>query len=98
VIAHKTFHRYVVRQKAGTAQSQYDKQGGHAKSAGAQIRRHNEQALAQVSAHTLGQEHKFPFVVAFHGPLSLSQSSGNLNGEIKIQRTGLLGSVMFDKS
>ena len=48
-MAHKTFHRYVVRAKAGTSQSQYDKKGGHAQSAGAQIRRHNEAALAQVS-------------------------------------------------
>ena len=48
VVVHKTFHRYVVRAKCGTSQSQHDKKGGHAQSAGAQIRRHNENALAQV--------------------------------------------------
>lgn len=37
----------MVRAKAGTSQSQHDKKGGHAQSAGAQIRRHNEAALAQ---------------------------------------------------
>lgn len=47
-LVHKTFHRYVVRAKAGTAQSQHDKKGKQAQSAGAQIRRHNEAALAQV--------------------------------------------------
>ena len=39
----------MVRAKAGRAQSQHDKKGGHAQSAGAQIRRHNEAMLAQVS-------------------------------------------------
>ena len=48
VVVHKTFHRYVVRAKCGTSQSQHDKKGGHAQSAGAQIRRHHENALAQV--------------------------------------------------
>eukprot|EP00117_Sycon_ciliatum_P040962 scpid39407/ scgid30036/ Ankyrin repeat and zinc finger domain-containing protein 1; Zinc finger protein 744 len=45
VVVHKTFHRYVVRAKRGTAQSVHDSQGHHAKSAGANIRRHNEAAL-----------------------------------------------------
>ena len=40
----------MVRAKAGRAQSQHDKKGGHAQSAGAQIRRHNEAMLAQVSS------------------------------------------------
>ncbi|XP_067943431.1 tRNA endonuclease ANKZF1-like isoform X3 [Watersipora subatra] len=47
VIEHKTFHRYVVRAKCGTSQSQHDKKGSHAQSAGANLRRYNEAALAQ---------------------------------------------------
>lgn len=45
---HKTFHRYVVRAKRGTAQSQRDKQGNAPRSAGATLRRYNETALTQV--------------------------------------------------
>ncbi|XP_065666746.1 tRNA endonuclease ANKZF1 isoform X3 [Hydra vulgaris] len=45
-VAHKTFHRYVVRAKSGTAQSVCDNQGGNApKSAGSSLRRYNEAAL-----------------------------------------------------
>ncbi|CAD5117869.1 DgyrCDS6614 [Dimorphilus gyrociliatus] len=47
MILHKTFHRYVVRAKRGTVQSQHDKKGGHAKSAGANLRRYNEASLTQ---------------------------------------------------
>ena len=47
VVAHKTFHRYVVRAKAGGKQSSKDATGKLAKSAGSQIRRHNEGALSQ---------------------------------------------------
>ncbi|XP_057293039.1 ankyrin repeat and zinc finger domain-containing protein 1-like isoform X2 [Hydractinia symbiolongicarpus] len=48
IIAHKTFHRYTVRAKRGTAQSLQDKKQGHtSKSAGASIRRYNEAALTQ---------------------------------------------------
>lgn len=46
VIAHKTFHRYTTRRKQGGAQSANDTAKGFANSAGAQIRRYNEQALA----------------------------------------------------
>lgn len=45
VKAHKTFHRYIVRAKQGGAQSAHDAQNSKAKSAGASIRRYNEQAL-----------------------------------------------------
>lgn len=45
VIAHKTFHRYTTRRKQGGAQSANDTAKGFANSAGAQIRRYNEQAL-----------------------------------------------------
>ncbi|XP_078573283.1 tRNA endonuclease ANKZF1-like isoform X1 [Branchiostoma floridae x Branchiostoma japonicum] len=47
LVVHKTFHRYTVRAKRGTAQGLRDsKQGGsHPKSAGANLRRYNEAAL-----------------------------------------------------
>ncbi|XWS77171.1 hypothetical protein CRYUN_Cryun01aG0238800 [Craigia yunnanensis] len=45
VVAHKTFHRYVVRAKAGKKQSSKDATGKAAHSAGAALRRHNELAL-----------------------------------------------------
>lgn len=45
VVAHKTFHRYVVRAKAGGRQSSKDASGKGIKSAGAQLRRYNEAAL-----------------------------------------------------
>ncbi|KAJ8565436.1 hypothetical protein K7X08_008012 [Anisodus acutangulus] len=44
-VAHKTFHRYVIRAKAGKKQSSKDANGKMAHSAGASIRRHNELAL-----------------------------------------------------
>ncbi|PFX14391.1 Ankyrin repeat and zinc finger domain-containing protein 1 [Stylophora pistillata] len=49
VLTHKTFHRYTVRAKRGTAQSARDSQQGgkQPKSAGASLRRHNEAALLQ---------------------------------------------------
>lgn len=47
VVKHKTFHRYTVRAKRGSAQSVHDAQNrGHmAKSAGAALRRYNQAAL-----------------------------------------------------
>ncbi len=42
VLVHKTYHRYVVRAKAGGRQSSKDATGKYAKSAGSQLRRHNE--------------------------------------------------------
>lgn len=49
VLIHKTFHRYTVRAKRGTAQGARDSQQGgkQPKSAGASLRRHNEAALFQ---------------------------------------------------
>lgn len=49
VLHHKTFHRYTVRAKRGTAQGLKDSQNrSHApKSAGAALRRHNEAALVK---------------------------------------------------
>jgi hypothetical protein len=45
VLAHKTFHRYTTRRKQGGSQSANDNAKGPAHSAGAWIRRYNEQAL-----------------------------------------------------
>ncbi|KAK1655802.1 ankyrin repeat and zinc finger domain-containing protein [Colletotrichum phormii] len=45
VLAHKTFHRYTTRRKQGGSQSANDNSKGNAHSAGASIRRYNEQAL-----------------------------------------------------
>ncbi|KAI3701050.1 hypothetical protein L2E82_45693 [Cichorium intybus] len=45
IVAHKTFHRYVIRAKSGKKQSSEDGSGKIANSAGASIRRHNELAL-----------------------------------------------------
>lgn len=45
VVAHKTFHRYVVRAKAGKKQSSKDASGRTVHSAGASLRRYNELAL-----------------------------------------------------
>lgn len=47
-LVHKTFHCYTVRAKQGGSQSTRDSKGGsHPKSAGASLRRYNEQALIQ---------------------------------------------------
>lgn len=47
---HKTFHCYTVRAKQGASQSSRDNRSGgsHPKSAGASLRRYNENALIQV--------------------------------------------------
>ncbi|EPQ18454.1 Ankyrin repeat and zinc finger domain-containing protein 1 [Myotis brandtii] len=45
VVTHKTFHRYTVRAKRGTAQGLHDARGGASRSAGANLRRYNEAAL-----------------------------------------------------
>ncbi|KAF6112707.1 ankyrin repeat and zinc finger peptidyl tRNA hydrolase 1 [Phyllostomus discolor] len=45
VVAHKTFHRYTVRAKRGTAQGLRDARGGACRSAGANLRRYNEATL-----------------------------------------------------
>ncbi|XP_061465359.1 tRNA endonuclease ANKZF1 isoform X2 [Rhineura floridana] len=45
VLEHKTFHRYTVRARRGTAQGVRDAQGSMPKSAGASLRRYNEAAL-----------------------------------------------------
>ncbi|KAH9513360.1 Ankyrin repeat and zinc finger domain-containing protein 1 [Bulinus truncatus] len=47
VLDHKTFHRYTIRAKRGSAQSSRDNHGSAPKSAGASIRRHHEAALVQ---------------------------------------------------
>lgn len=49
VVVHKTFHRYTVRAKRGTAQGLRDARGGASRSAGANLRRYNEVTLCKVS-------------------------------------------------
>jgi len=53
LIVSKSFHRYVVRAKAGGKQSSQDATGKFAKSAGSQIRRHNEALLIKEVEMTL---------------------------------------------
>ena len=48
IVCNKTFHRYIVRAKRGTAQSLRDASGNAPKSAGASLRRHNESMLTNV--------------------------------------------------
>ncbi|XP_027729272.1 ankyrin repeat and zinc finger domain-containing protein 1 isoform X2 [Vombatus ursinus] len=45
VVTHKTFHRYTVRARRGTAQGRQDARVGGSRSAGANLRRYNEAAL-----------------------------------------------------
>ncbi|XP_044526703.1 ankyrin repeat and zinc finger domain-containing protein 1 isoform X2 [Gracilinanus agilis] len=45
VVTHKTFHRYTVRARRGTAQGLQDARAGGSRSAGANLRRYNEAAL-----------------------------------------------------
>uniref|UniRef100_A0A8D2C9W9 tRNA endonuclease ANKZF1 n=1 Tax=Sus scrofa TaxID=9823 RepID=A0A8D2C9W9_PIG len=45
VLTHKTFHRYTVRAKRGTAQGLRDARGAAPRSAGANLRRYNEATL-----------------------------------------------------
>lgn len=47
ILVHKTFHRYTTRRKQGGSQSANDNAKGAAHSAGASIRRYNEQALIE---------------------------------------------------
>ncbi|VDM79864.1 unnamed protein product, partial [Strongylus vulgaris] len=47
MVAHKAFHRYVVRAKQGGVQSANDNAKGPARSAGAALRRYNERALCE---------------------------------------------------
>lgn len=47
VLVHKTFHRYTTRRKQGGSQSANDNAKGAAHSAGASIRRYNEQTLIE---------------------------------------------------
>eukprot|EP00397_Hematodinium_sp_SG-2012_P028265 GEMP01029750.1.p1 GENE.GEMP01029750.1~~GEMP01029750.1.p1 ORF type:complete len:528 (+),score=107.05 GEMP01029750.1:181-1764(+) len=47
LVAHKSFHRYTVRAKAGGAQSTQDSTGRKPKSAGSSLRRYGEQRLEE---------------------------------------------------
>ncbi|GFR47196.1 hypothetical protein Agub_g8788 [Astrephomene gubernaculifera] len=77
VVAHKTFHRYVVRAKAGGKQSSKDATGKFARSAGSRLRRYNEVALerdvqellASWSAHIASAD-----LIFVHAPASNARS------------------------
>ncbi|GIM00643.1 hypothetical protein Vretimale_5511 [Volvox reticuliferus] len=77
VVAHKTFHRYVVRAKAGGKQSSKDATGKYARSAGSRLRRYNEAALerdvqellASWAAHVAAAD-----LIFVHAPASNSRS------------------------
>lgn len=60
-LQHKTFHRYTVRAKRGTAQGLRDSQNhSHTpKSAGAALRRYNEAALVKARLFSIQQLFKF---------------------------------------
>ncbi|XP_022770311.1 ankyrin repeat and zinc finger domain-containing protein 1 [Durio zibethinus] len=73
VVAHKTFHRYVVRAKAGKKQSSKDATGKAAHSAGAALRRHNELALKKEIQELLASWKSYfdaSPCVFFHAPSS----------------------------
>ena len=57
-VSHKSFHKYVVRAKAGGKQSTKDATGKFAKSAGSRLRRHNEAALNREIIELLSIEWK----------------------------------------
>lgn len=57
-IKHKSFHRYVVRAKAGGKQSDKDATGKFAKSAGSRLRRYNEAVLQKEIVETLDEWHE----------------------------------------
>eukprot|EP00742_Colponemidia_sp_Colp-10_P003116 GILJ01003319.1.p1 GENE.GILJ01003319.1~~GILJ01003319.1.p1 ORF type:complete len:325 (-),score=38.46 GILJ01003319.1:49-1023(-) len=71
VVEHKTDHRYVVRKKAGGRQVSYDKGGSQPKSAGASMRRYNEDKhqeriaeILQEWTHHIQQAH----LIFLHAP------------------------------
>ncbi|KAH9810617.1 hypothetical protein DFH28DRAFT_932727 [Melampsora americana] len=62
ILEHKTFHRYTTRRKQGGGQGTHDTGGkGMAKSAGANLRRYNEQALTDVLERSDSRIRTFPF-------------------------------------
>ncbi|KAL5792552.1 hypothetical protein ACOSP7_001146 [Xanthoceras sorbifolium] len=71
VVVHKTFHRYVVRAKAGKKQSSKDASGRTIHSAGASLRRYNELALKKDIQELLSSWKPYfddSFCVFIHAP------------------------------
>jgi hypothetical protein len=88
VIQHKTFHRYVVRAKRGTAQSRHDSKGGQAHSTGANIRRSQEAHFKDDIRQLIGVEWKdeidkckciFLRVPKYNRQIVVSSNSSNNN-------------------
>ncbi|KAJ1795853.1 hypothetical protein LPJ56_007281, partial [Coemansia sp. RSA 2599] len=81
VVAHKTFQRYTTRRKQGGSQARQDNAMGRAaKSAGAQIRRYNEQKLQEEIRQLMGQWQEY-----------LRRSSCVFVRVAKTQRRGFFG-------
>ncbi|KAI8047052.1 uncharacterized protein B0P05DRAFT_592861 [Gilbertella persicaria] len=71
LVAHRTIHRYTTRRKQGGSQSTNDNAKGAANSAGAQIRRYNEQMLQQEVREIIGQWRQYitsSEMVVVHAP------------------------------
>lgn len=85
LIQHKTFHRYTTRRKQGGSQSANDNAKGAANSAGAQIRRYNEQLLQQEVRAVLSQWHQHitqSEMVLVHAPSGNRKLVYNYEGAI----------------
>ena len=75
-VLHKTFHCYTVRAKQGGSQGASDSTRGHAKSAGASLRRYNEQALVQ---HVQDIVREWATEISRCGLVFYRATSGNAN-------------------
>jgi hypothetical protein len=73
-VAHKTFHRYVVRAKAGGRQSGKDGGGKTIKSAGSSIRRANEAALEKEIKDLFLNDERWASIVASAALIFVSAS------------------------
>ncbi|CEP12209.1 hypothetical protein [Parasitella parasitica] len=85
LIQHKTFHRYTTRRKQGGSQSANDNAKGAANSAGAQIRRYNEQLLQQQVRAVLSQWHQYiaqSEMVLVHAPSGNRKLVYNYEGAV----------------
>lgn len=76
---HKTFHRYTTRRKQGGAQSSNDSSGRFAKSAGAGLRRYNEQALQVRYYSPLSYSSFFPLLIISNLNICFSHSKRSRN-------------------
>ncbi|CAB3402792.1 unnamed protein product [Caenorhabditis bovis] len=93
LLAHRSFHRYVARAKQGGVQSQYDNSQGNAKSAGAGLRRYNEQKMKEEIHHLLSswKEHivKSPLIflrcASYQKSIFLDSDAGIFRGDPRLR-------------